>query len=232
MFEMLGESTFWVSVLQIIMIDILLGGDNAVVIALACRSLPEEQRKKGIFWGVVGAIGLRVALIAFALQILDIPFLKLAGGLLLLWIGMQLLVGEDDDGHDVQGSTHLWGAVKTIIVADAVMSFDNVIAVAGASHGSLALVVFGIVISIPIIVWGSQLVLKLMDRFPIVITLGGGLLGWIGGSMLLSDKGVLDYTGMLPGWSHQVAGAIGAALVVLTGSMLAKRKALASARAE
>ncbi|WP_281357202.1 TerC family protein [Vogesella oryzae] len=229
---MLGESAFWLSVLQIIMIDILLGGDNAVVIALACRSLPEEQRKKGIFWGVIGAIGLRVVLIAFALQILDIPFLKLAGGLLLLWIGMQLLVGEDDDGHDVQGSTHLWGAVKTIIVADAVMSFDNVIAVAGASHGSLALVVFGIVISIPIIVWGSQLVLKLMDRFPIVITLGGGLLGWIGGSMLLTDKGLLDYTGMLPGWSHQVAGAIGALLVVATGTVLARRKSPATARSE
>src|SRR5574343_1435973 len=224
MFEMLGESTFWISVLQIIMIDILLGGDNAVVIALACRSLPEEQRKKGIFWGVVGAIGLRVALIAFALQILDIPFLKLAGGLLLLWIGMKLLVGEDDDGHDVQGSTHLWGAVKTIIVADAVMSIDNVIAVAGASGGHMPLVVFGIVISIPIIVWGSQLVMKLMDRFPIVITLGGGLLGWIGGSMLVSDKGLTNFIGTLPAWSHQVSGAIGAALVVITGTVLAKRK--------
>ncbi|SCK21447.1 TerC family protein [Vogesella sp. LIG4] len=232
MLAMLGESTFWVSVLQIVMIDILLGGDNAVVIALACRSLPEEQRKKGIFWGVVGAIGLRVLLIAFALQVLDVPFLKLAGGLLLLWIGMKLLVGEDDDGHEVQGSSHLWGAVKTIIVADAVMSFDNVIAVAGASHGSLALVVFGIVISIPIIVWGSQLVLKLMDRFPIVITVGGGLLGWIGGSMLLTDKGLADFTGTLPGWTQQVAGALGAALVVLTGTLLARRKALAAARAE
>lgn len=226
MFEMMGESTFWVAVFQIIMIDILLGGDNAVVIALACRSLPEEQRKKGIFWGVVGAIGLRVALIAFALQILDIPFLKLAGGLLLLWIGMQLLVGDDDDGHDVKDSAHLWGAVKTIIVADAVMSFDNVIAVAGASHGNLALVIFGIVISIPIIVWGSQLVLKLMDRFPLVITIGAGLLGWIGGSMLVTDKGLLDIAGHLPTWSHYASGTIGAALVVVTGTLLARRKAV------
>ena len=225
MFEMMGESTFWISVLQIIAIDILLGGDNAVVIALACRSLPEDLRKKGIFWGVVGAIGLRVVLIAFALQILDIPFLKLVGGLLLLWIGMKLLVGEDDDGHDVDGSAHLWGAVKTIIVADAVMSIDNVIAVAGASGGHMPLVVFGIVISIPIIVWGSQIVMKLMDRFPMVITLGGGLLGWIGGSMLVSDKGVSNIVGVLPAWSHQVAGAVGAALVVITGTVLAKRKA-------
>lgn len=225
MFEMMGESTFWISVLQIIAIDILLGGDNAVVIALACRSLPEDLRKKGIFWGVVGAIGLRVVLIAFALQILDIPFLKLVGGLLLLWIGMKLLVGEDDDSHDVDGSAHLWGAVKTIIVADAVMSIDNVIAVAGASGGHMPLVVFGIVISIPIIVWGSQIVMKLMDRFPLVITLGGGLLGWIGGSMLVSDKGLTNFIGTLPGWSHQVAGAVGAALVVITGTVLAKRKA-------
>jgi YjbE family integral membrane protein len=231
MFEMMGESTFWISVLQIIAIDILLGGDNAVVIALACRSLPEDLRKKGIFWGVVGAIGLRVVLIAFALQILDIPFLKLVGGLLLLWIGMKLLVGEDDDGHDVDGSAHLWGAVKTIIVADAVMSIDNVIAVAGASGGHMPLVVFGIVISIPIIVWGSQIVMKLMDRFPMVITLGGGLLGWIGGSMLVSDKGVSNIVGVLPAWSHQVAGAVGAALVVITGTVLAKRKA-ATASAE
>lgn len=227
MLEMMGESTFWISVLQIIAIDILLGGDNAVVIALACRSLPEDLRKKGIFWGVVGAIGLRVVLIAFALQILDIPFLKLVGGLLLLWIGMKLLVGEDDDGHDVDGSAHLWGAVKTIIVADAVMSIDNVIAVAGASGGSMPLVVFGIVISIPIIVWGSQLVMKLMDRFPMVITLGAGLLGWIGGSMLVSDKGLAGFVGVLPAWSHQVSGAIGAALVVITGTVLAKRKAVA-----
>lgn len=225
MLEMMGESTFWISVLQIIAIDILLGGDNAVVIALACRSLPEDLRKKGIFWGVVGAIGLRVVLIAFALQILDIPFLKLVGGVLLLWIGMKLLVGEDDDGHDVDGSAHLWGAVKTIIVADAVMSIDNVIAVAGASGGHMPLVVFGIVISIPIIVWGSQLVMKLMDRFPMVITLGGGLLGWIGGSMLVSDKGLTNFIGVLPAWSHQVSGAIGAALVVTVGTMLAKRKA-------
>jgi len=230
--DFLASPEFWLALGQIIIIDILLGGDNAVVIALACRSLPEEQRKKGIFWGVVGAIGLRVALIAFALQILDIPFLKLVGGVLLLWIGMKLLVGEDDDGHDVDGSAHLWGAVKTIIVADAVMSIDNVIAVAGASGGHMPLVVFGIVISIPIIVWGSQLVMKLMDRFPMVITLGGGLLGWIGGSMLLTDRGLLDYVGVLPGWSHQLGGAVGAALVVLTGTMLAKRKAMAEVRSE
>jgi YjbE family integral membrane protein len=225
MLEMMSQGTFWISVLQIIAIDILLGGDNAVVIALACRSLPENLRKKGIFWGVVGAIGLRVVMIAFALQILDIPFLKLVGGLLLLWIGVKLLAGEDDDGHDVDGSAHLWGAVKTIIVADAVMSIDNVIAVAGASGGHMPLVVFGIVISIPIIVWGSQLVMKLMDRFPIVITIGAGLLGWIGGAMLVSDKGLAGVIGTLPDWSHKVFGALGAVLVVLVGTLLAKRKA-------
>jgi YjbE family integral membrane protein len=183
-----SSSMFWIAVLQIIAIDIMLGGDNAVVIALACRKLPAEQRKKGIFWGVVGAIGLRVVMIFFALQLLAVPYLKIVGGLLLFWIGIKLLLPEHDDGHgNIDGGTTLMAAIKTIVVADAVMSLDNVIAVAGASHGSMVLVTFGILVSIPIVVWGSKLVLTLMDRFPIVITLGAGLLGWIGGGMLLTD---------------------------------------------
>ncbi|WP_367351002.1 YjbE family putative metal transport protein, partial [Ottowia sp.] len=128
---------FWVAVGQIILIDILLGGDNAVVIALACRQLPKAQRTKGIVWGTVGAIVLRVILIAFALTLLKVPFLKLVGGLLLLWIGVKLIAPDDEDGHDnIQGSDKLWGAVKTIIVADLVMSIDNVIAIAGAAQGA------------------------------------------------------------------------------------------------
>ena len=145
-------------------IDILLGGDNAVVIALACRKLPLHQRKKGIAWGVVGAIGLRIILIFFALQLLMLPYLKIVGALLLLWIGVKLLQPEEEGGHvGIQGSASLLGAIRTIIVADAVMSLDNVIAVAGAAKGHLGLVIAGIAISIPIIVWGSRLVLKLMD---------------------------------------------------------------------
>jgi YjbE family integral membrane protein len=222
--EFLFDPTFWLSVGQIILIDILLGGDNAVVIALACRKLPEEQRRKGIFWGVAGAIGLRVVLIFFALQLLALPLLKVVGALLLLWIGVKLLRPEDEDGHaSVAGSTTLMGAIKTIIVADAVMSLDNVIAVAGAAKGSMALVVFGILVSIPIIVWGSQFVLRLMDRFPVVITLGAALLGWIAGEMLVTDVTVKPYLEGAPGWLHYASAAAGALFVVALGTWLGRR---------
>ncbi|MBI3146304.1 MAG: TerC family protein [Pseudogulbenkiania sp.] len=230
MLEFLFDATFWLAVLQIVAIDILLGGDNAVVIALACRKLPEAQRRKGIMWGVAGAIALRIVLIFFALQLLALPLLKVAGALLLLWIGIKLLQPEDDDGHaNVEGSTHLLGAIKTIIVADAVMSLDNVIAVAGAAKGELGLVVFGIFISIPIIVWGSQFVLKLMDRFPVVITLGAALLGWIAGDMVLGDVMVKPYLAEAPGWLHYVSAAAGAVFVVVVGKLRAKRTALTPA---
>ncbi|WP_339380064.1 TerC family protein [Aromatoleum evansii] len=226
MLETMMTGTFWISVLQIIAIDILLGGDNAVVIALACRKLPEHQRNKGIAWGVVGAIALRIVLIFFALQLLALPFLKVVGALLLLWIGVKLMQPEDEDEHgSIEGSTHLLGAIKTIVIADAVMSLDNVIAVAGAAKGDLGLVVFGIVVSIPIIVWGSKFVLKLMDRFPMVITLGAALLGWIAGGMLVGDVVVKPYVEHLPGWLHYVTSVAGALLVVAVGAWLAKRQA-------
>lgn len=227
--EFLFEATFWVSVLQIIAIDILLGGDNAVVIALACRKLPEQQRRKGIIWGVAGAIALRVVLIFFALQLLALPYLKVIGALLLLWIGIKLLQPEQDDAHgNIEGSAHLWGAIKTIIIADAVMSLDNVIAVAGAAKGNLGMVVLGIVISIPIIVWGSKFVLKLMDRFPIVITFGAALLGWIAGDMVTGDVVVKPYLVDAPGWLHYVNATAGAIFVVVIGKLLASRKTAAA----
>src|SRR5690606_3314233 len=220
------DTEFWIAVLQIIAIDILLGGDNAVVIALACRGLPEAQRKRGILWGVAGAIMLRILLIFFALQLLAIPYLKVAGALLLLWIGIKLLMPEhSDDGHQkIQSSTTLAGAIKTIIVADAVMSLDNVIAVAGAAKGDITLVIFGILVSVPIIVWGSRQVLKLMDRFPIVITLGGGLLGWIAGEMLVSDVAVAPLLAQQPEWLGHAAGVAGALLVITVGTLLARRR--------
>lgn len=231
MFEFMMSTGFWIAVLQIIAIDILLGGDNAVVIALACRKLPEEQRAKGIMWGVVGAIGLRIVMLFFALQLLALPYLKLVGALLLLWIGIKLLMPDDDDGHsNIEGSTHLLAAIKTIVVADAVMSLDNVIAVAGAAKGNFALVVFGIVVSIPIIVWGSRYVLKLMDRFPIVITFGGGLLGWIAGEMIFSDVAVKPFVAGQPGWMHYLASIAGALFVVAIGTALARRKQSASSQ--
>ena len=185
----------WIIVGQIILIDILLGGDNAIVIALACRHLPEKTRFKGILWGTVGAIAIRIVLIAFAVSLLDLPFLKIIGGLLLLWIGAKLLV-EEDEAHDhISGSDRLISAIKTIIIADLVMSVDNVIAVASAAEQAhdehkLILVVFGILISIPIVVWGSSIVLMLMDRVPAIVTLGAGLLGYLGGAMIVTDAAI------------------------------------------
>jgi YjbE family integral membrane protein len=225
---------FWVAVGQIILIDILLGGDNAVVIALACRSLPEAQRTKGILWGTAGAIVLRVILIAFALTLLAIPYLKLVGGLLLVWIGVKLLLPQDEDEHgNIQASDKLWGAVKTVIVADLVMSIDNVIAIAGAAQGAgeqhqMALVIFGLLVSIPIIVWGSQLVLKLMDRFPLIITLGGMLLGWIAGTMIHTDPGLISYIPQDKVWNYGL-GIAGALLVLLIGKGMGRKKAEAAA---
>lgn len=222
----ISSSLFWIAVLQIIAIDIMLGGDNAVVIALACRKLPPEQRNKGIFWGVIGAIGLRVVMIFFALQLLALPYLKIVGALLLLWIGIKLLLPEHDDAHGstIDGGTTLMAAIKTIVVADAVMSLDNVIAVAGASHGSMVLVTFGILVSIPIVVWGSKLVLALMDRFPVVITLGAALLGWIAGGMLLTDPAMPPSVPAGIPYPNYVFSSTGALLVVIVGKWLGSRR--------
>ncbi len=221
---------FWVAVGQIILIDILLGGDNAVVIALACRQLPESQRLKGVIWGTVGAILLRVALIAFAITLLQVPFLKIAGAALLIWIGVKLITPHDEDAHgNIQASDKLWSAVKTVIVADLVMSIDNVIAIAGAAQNAgeqhqMALVIFGLVVSIPIIVWGSQIVLKLMDRFPVIILLGGMLLGWIAGGMFQTDPMLKDLIPQEQSW-HYALGAAGALLVLAIGQALKARRA-------
>jgi YjbE family integral membrane protein len=221
--------TFWLAVGQIILIDILLGGDNAVVIALACRKLDPARRKLGILWGTVGAIALRVVLIIFALQLLTIPFLKIVGALLLLWIGIKLLLPEDEDEHgQIEGSDKLWVAVRTVIIADFVMSLDNVIAIAGAAQGAgeghqVPLVIFGLLVSVPIIVWGSQLVIKLMDRFPIVITLGAMLLGWIAGGMLVTDPVVGNATEQYP-WLKITAEVVGALLVLAFGRWQARRR--------
>ncbi|NKF21470.1 TerC family protein [Solimonas marina] len=214
-----------VKILQIIAIDVLLGGDNAVVIALACRRLAPELRTQGILWGTLGAIILRIVLISFALGLLSLPYLRIVGALLLLWIGIKLLLPEPEDDHDkIPASTHLLGAIRTIIIADAVMSLDNVVAVAGAADGHVLLVAIGILISVPIIVWGSKLVLHLMERYPVVITLGAALLGWIAGEMPLEDRALTALTGELPGWIHLAAPALGAAFVVGVGRAVAARR--------
>lgn len=190
--DFLTHTPFWIALGQIIVIDILLGGDNAVVIALACRKLPPERRTQGILYGTAGAIVLRVLLIVFAMTLLQLPALKIVGALLLLWIGVKLLAPDEDAHGNIEGSDKLLAAIKTIIVADLVMSVDNVIAIAGAAQAShqehhILLVTLGLLISIPIIIWGSQIVLRLMERFPLIVLLGGMLLGWIAGGMLVTD---------------------------------------------
>jgi YjbE family integral membrane protein len=222
-------TAFWLAVGQIILIDILLGGDNAVVIALACRNLPAKQRKQGIIYGTIGAIVLRVILIAFALALLAIPYLKIVGAALLLWIGVQLMMPESDEDHNINPSDKLWNAVKTVIMADLVMSVDNVIAIAGAAQGAgqqhqLPLVIFGLLVSIPIIVWGSQIVMKLMERFPIIITLGAMLLGWIAGQMIYTDPAMVGFRPEGKVWEYTFA-AVGAAIVFLVGQILQKKAA-------
>jgi YjbE family integral membrane protein len=221
---------FLTAVGQIILIDILLGGDNAILIAMACRNLPAHQRTKGIMWGTAGAIILRVILIFFALKLLAIPYLKIVGALLLIWIGVKLMVGEDDEGHEVSASDKLWGAVKTIIVADLVMSVDNVIGIAGAAEGAgpghqLPLVIFGLLVSVPIIVWGSTIVLKLIDRFPWIVPAGAALLGWIAGDMFYTDKVVPGFLGAPDSTTHYGFKIGGAILVVALGFLLKSRKA-------
>jgi YjbE family integral membrane protein len=219
----LTSSLFWIAVGQIILIDIVLSGDNAVVIALACRNLSPEQRRTGIFWGVTGAVSLRVVLTVFAALVMNLPWLKLIGGFLLVWIAIKLMLPEEGDGHDISAPGNLWGAVKTIIVADFVMSLDNVIGVAGAAHGSLVLLLFGLAVSIPLIVWSSQLILHWMERFPAIVLFGAGLLGYVAGQMIFSDPGVIELLPPLPAWSAKAAGAIGAVLVVGIGRWLEQR---------
>jgi len=223
------ETLNWTTVFQIILVDVLLGGDNAVVIALACRNLPPERRMQGILWGTAGAIGLRVVLIAFALTLLVLPYVKVIGGLLLLWIGIKLMAPHDEHS-DIKGSNTLLAAIKTIIVADFVMSLDNVVAIAGAAQRAHAdhqviLVIFGLLVSVPIIIWGSTVLLKLIDRFPLIVTFGAGLLGWIAAGMLITDVAVTEHFGK-PGSTIVLAIEVGGALfVVLAGYWIAGRKA-------
>ncbi len=228
----------WMVVGQIILIDILLGGDNAIVIALACRHLPENLRMKGIVGGAVGAIVARVVLIAFAVTLLTLPYLKLIGGVLLLWIGVKLLVGEDDGDEEIDGGDRLMTAIKTVVIADLVMSIDNVIAVAAAAEQAhadhkMVLVAFGIMVSIPIVIWGSSVILKIMHRVPSVVTLGAALLGYLGGAMISKDIAIhAEAERLLPmdllslhdmGVHLSLTGTMGAILVVVAGWWLQRR---------
>lgn len=230
----------WVIVGQIILIDILLGGDNAIVIALACRHLPEHMRFKGIVGGALGAIVIRIVLIAFAVTLLTVPYLKIIGGVLLLWIGVKLLFNQEEENDDIDGGDRLITAIKTVIIADLVMSIDNVIAVAGAAEQAsadhkLVLVVFGIMVSIPVVIWGSSVILRIMDRVPAVVTMGAALLGYLGGSMIATDVAIkLQVAEILPmdllnfqnlGVHLSLTGSAGALLVVLAGWWFNQRAA-------
>jgi YjbE family integral membrane protein len=215
---------FMFSVLQIIWIDILLSGDNAVVIALACRSLPPRQRRVGIVLGAAVAVGLRIIFALMITQLLAMPFLKLVGGLLLLWIAVKLIAGEEEEEKDIQPSETLWKAVRTIAIADAVMSLDNVVAIAAASHGNVWLFVFGLLFSIPLIVMGATLVMTLLARFPILIWAGAVLLGWVAGHMLATDPWLVEKYGQVTMKALETPTAIAAALFVLAAGFFMRRR--------
>jgi YjbE family integral membrane protein len=230
--EPLASATFWVAIGEIVWINILLSGDNAVVIALAARNLPPIQRRKAVFAGSAVAIVLRVMLTVFAVELLQLPYLKWAGALALLWIGAQLLVPEAEHEAGIQAPTHLWAAIRTILVADLAMSVDNVLAVAAAADGGapesrLLLLTLGLGLSIPLIIFGSQLLLGVMERWPVLITVGAALLGYVAGEMIVTDRASESFFGSA-GPAHNAAAAaieIGCAVaVVLVGQWLARRK--------
>ena len=233
---------FWIPLLKIIWINIVLSGYNAVVIALAARSLPPRQQKLAVAWGSGAAVGMRIVLTLFAVALLQLPYLKLIGAVLLLWIGVQLLLPEEGE-ENVDGHDNLLAAIKTILIADLVMSLDNVIAVAAAAGDSITLLVLGLGISIPMVIFGSTLLMKVMERFPIIITLGGALLGFVAGEMAVSDPALRDWMSanfqmvdkkpMLAGISLEViVGLVGAVLVVLVGKLVARRQTAAAGESQ
>lgn len=225
-----SDPLFWTALAKIIGVNIVLSGDNAVVIALAARSLPPQQQRQAIFWGSGAAIVMRIVLTLFAVALLDINWLKIVGSVLLLWIGVKLLAGDEEEGEDkIKGHDSMVAAVRTILIADLVMSLDNVIAVAAAAKGSTTLLVIGLAISIPLIIYASTLLIKLMERFPVIITIGAALIGWVAGEMAWEDKAIEAFTSQFPRWLEYVVAAICAGLVIAVGRYLAKSAASSTA---
>jgi YjbE family integral membrane protein len=221
----IGTPQFWLAALEIVVINILLSGDNAVVIALACRNLPQHQRRWGVFWGAIGAIVLRIILTFFAVSLLQLSWLKMVGGVLLVWIGIKLIAEEDGEGgHVVQASDRLMAAVRTVVIADLVMSIDNVLGVAAAARGSLLLLVFGLVVSVPLVIGGAQLIMRLIERFPVLIVAGGGLLGYVAGELIVEDSAIVDWVHVHAPWLGWVAPVVGIALVVGAAKWLEARR--------
>jgi YjbE family integral membrane protein len=225
-FEQFFQPQFWLAALQIIWINILLSGDNAVVIALACRMLPPKQRKWGIILGAGAAVLLRVIFTVIVTQIMSLPFLKLIGGIALLWIAVKLIVPSDSHGEgNVEAADSLWRAVRIVAIADIVMSLDNVIAIAAAAKGNMVLIIFGLAISIPMIVAGAALLMALLDRFPILVWAGAGLLGWIAGEIMIEDPAVAGWLG--EAIVHRFvywAAAAGAVFVVAVGYLMVRMR--------
>ncbi len=220
------DSQFWIGLTQIIWIDLLLSGDNAVVIALACRRLPPTQRRWGIILGSGAAIALRIIFAAFILYLLGVPYLKLIGAILLLWIAVKLVLPEELEEHEnIESADNLWAAVRTIVIADAVMSLDNVIGIAAAAKGDVVLIVLGLLISIPLIIFGSTLILRLLDKYPQIAFIGGALLGYIAGEISITDPALVPYLEGVGDWLSWVAPLAGAAFVILLGLMLRPKKA-------
>jgi YjbE family integral membrane protein len=218
---------FWTALLKIIGVNIILSGDNAVVIALAARSLPAAQQKQAIFWGSGAAIAMRIVLTLFAVALLQMAWLKLIGGVLLLWIGVKLLSDAGDDEDGINSHTTMSDAIKTILIADLVMSVDNVIGVAAAAKGDWTLVIIGLAISIPLIIFASTFLIKLMEKYPVVITIGAALIGWVAGEVMWDEKVFKPFTSQFPHWFEYLASALGAVFVVGIGKYLAGRHAAA-----
>ena len=228
MTEMLSNPETWVALFQICVINVLLSGDNAVVIALACRDLPRKQQKQAFAIGAVGVIVLMTALTAFAAYLMSLPYIEIVGSVLLLWIGIKLLAPGEEEQSGGAAAAHFWAAVRTIIIADIVMSLDNVLAMAGAAKGHLGMLFLGMVITIPLVLFGSALIMRLMDRFPIFITFGAGLLGWVAGEMAIADPAVKGVIELRAHYMEFVAPVLGAIAVVVVGRILARRQALDS----
>lgn len=228
----ISSGQYWLAVLQIIWIDILLSGDNAVVIAMACRSLPVHQRRTGILVGAGVAVGLRILFALVVSYLLGVPFLRIVGGVLLFWIAVKLIKGEEEEEHAISDSDTLWKAVRTIAIADAVMSLDNVVAIAAASKGHPELFIMGLLLSIPLIVAGASLITNLITKYPAVIWAGAALLGWIAGEMIVTDPFLAGYTTGFADTAHYVAAAAGALLVVALGYILRRRQAEAGVKLE
>jgi len=236
--EELLTSQFWLGLGAIIWVNIILSGDNAVVIALAARSLPLHQQRRAVIWGAGAAVALRIVLTVVAVELLKFPYLKLLGGALLLWIAVKLLVPEDDGGDGVKSSSNLLAAIKTILIADLVMSLDNVIAVAAVAKGSIVLLVLGLLISIPLVVFGATMLMKLMESYPVIITIGAALIGYVSGEMLVTDPVVTEWFRVNAHWmidfelfsvfgrkfELSVAGLVAVVLVVVVGKWLGSRE--------